>query len=352
MPEPEERLISPLAIRFTQDRIHGDFADGRALDDTLGEMSIVPSCVRGADGTTQQSRIIVAPFPHIVVYRLKIKPNEDDAIWKSLGGRNSVRYVTFDNRRLCCLQRIAAAQLPLACVAAVKVHGATGLQAKFAAARGTGFKVHVGSQQIWDWVEELKRRVQSPVQHCIIQQIQADIERPNSSLAHAPPDADPDSIRRWYQTRDEQYNALVAQQLTVHQQQQQAQLAHALQLHAIQQQRAEQLANPRSGISMPVAPGMPVAPAQIQHQIQVQQEMLRVQQAQQQAIQQMQQMRDAQHLQQLQQQQLQGKQQQQQQEQQEQQQQHQQQQLSQQRTLALPQAAVTLQQTQPTLRPS
>jgi len=99
MPLYEEKLISPLAIRFTQQRIRHTFRDSREIEDTIKEITVGPA-VGNYDITLQ------APFPTIEIIRYS--PNGRGA-----GGQaEDDHWFTFDNRRLYCLQRKAAEYWP------------------------------------------------------------------------------------------------------------------------------------------------------------------------------------------------------------------------------------------------
>eukprot|EP00930_Biecheleria_cincta_P072821 TRINITY_DN60168_c0_g1_i1.p1 TRINITY_DN60168_c0_g1~~TRINITY_DN60168_c0_g1_i1.p1 ORF type:complete len:376 (+),score=40.70 TRINITY_DN60168_c0_g1_i1:55-1182(+) len=100
MPLFEEKLISPFAIRFTQEHIRTTFRDGRAVEQTVTEIETQP-------GKCDVDLILKAPFPHIEIIR-----------WTSADGDH---WFSFDNRRLYCLQRAAAAHWPrrVACVVEV-----------------------------------------------------------------------------------------------------------------------------------------------------------------------------------------------------------------------------------------
>lgn len=100
MPLFEEKLISPFAIRFTQEHIRTTFRDGRAVEQTVNEIETQP-------GEGDVDLILNAPFPHIEIIR-----------WASAEGDH---WFSFDNRRLYCLQRAAAAHWPrrVACVVEV-----------------------------------------------------------------------------------------------------------------------------------------------------------------------------------------------------------------------------------------
>jgi len=105
MPLYEEKLISPLAIRFSQQRIRETFQDGREVESTIEEIIALP-------GTGDYDIILDAPFPAIEIIRWA--PNGR----KSSGGEN---WFTFDNRRLYCLQRLAAENWPKRVGAKVEV---------------------------------------------------------------------------------------------------------------------------------------------------------------------------------------------------------------------------------------
>jgi len=105
MPLYEEKLISPLAIRFTQQRIRTTFRDGYEVEATIKEITT-------ADGIGDYDIILEAPFPAIEIIRWA--PN----------GRSSAdgeHWFSFDNRRLYCLQRIAAKYWPKRVGATVEV---------------------------------------------------------------------------------------------------------------------------------------------------------------------------------------------------------------------------------------
>lgn len=96
MPLYEEKLISPLAIRFTQQRIRETFRDGHEVEATIGEIKVLP-------GVGDYDVMLEAPFPAIEIIR-----------WAANGRKSSKgeHWFTFDNRRLYCLQRLAAKHWP------------------------------------------------------------------------------------------------------------------------------------------------------------------------------------------------------------------------------------------------
>mmetsp|Transcript_106938 Transcript_106938/g.300721 ORF Transcript_106938/g.300721 Transcript_106938/m.300721 type:complete len:560 (+) Transcript_106938:206-1885(+) len=191
----EDKLISPLAIRFSGDRIKPVFQDGRDLEAALGEMSVIPCNIIAGNGQ-EYSRMILAPFPPIEIVRVKMKHRDDEA-WLAMGGVNSrYRWVTLDNRRLCCLQRIAAAQLPAMCVTAVKAvcdwSTERGAARKLVSSPTTGLRVDVGNlndphMQVWDWMSDLRRRNFAPaIQRDIVTCVQGELECTHTALADAP----------------------------------------------------------------------------------------------------------------------------------------------------------------------
>lgn len=107
MPIYEEKLICPLSLRFTQEHIRSAFRDGRPVQATIDEIKVEP-------GTGDYDLIIAAPFPNIEVVRWYQKApdgTEPDAD----------HWFTLDNRRLYCLQRVAAAHWPKRCAAVVEL---------------------------------------------------------------------------------------------------------------------------------------------------------------------------------------------------------------------------------------
>lgn len=148
MPIYEEKLICPLAIRFTQQHIRPMFQDGHDIEATIKQINVRP-------GIGEYDCILEAPFPNIEIVR-----------WYPQGHRGSdledvKHWYTLDNRRLYCLQRAAAALWPKR-VAAV----AEGL---YAATDGiwrkddslfVGLAVSIGHspkavQRQWDWKKEV-----------------------------------------------------------------------------------------------------------------------------------------------------------------------------------------------------
>lgn len=111
MPVYEEKLICPLAVRFTQEHIRPKFKDGHMLEETINEIQTVP----GKDG---YDFVLKAPFPSIEIVRWSQFDTE-------AAEAHADHWFTLDNRRLYCLQRKAAALWPKKCVAHVEVLYAT-----------------------------------------------------------------------------------------------------------------------------------------------------------------------------------------------------------------------------------
>jgi len=105
MPIYEEKLISPLALRFTQEHIRTTFRDGRVVADTTGEIQAQPST------SEEYDLVLEAPFPQIEIIRWG-HSDED--------GQGS-HWFTLDNRRLYCLQRAALKLWPQRVAAKVEI---------------------------------------------------------------------------------------------------------------------------------------------------------------------------------------------------------------------------------------
>jgi len=97
MPIYEEKIICPLALRFSQDHIRPEF-QGRATD-----IEAAIKAIKTKPGTGDYDIVLVPPFPAIEIIRGHLKGGSDD----------SDHWLSLDNRRLYCLQRAAAAHWPL-----------------------------------------------------------------------------------------------------------------------------------------------------------------------------------------------------------------------------------------------
>ncbi|OLP95618.1 hypothetical protein AK812_SmicGene22231 [Symbiodinium microadriaticum] len=106
----ETLTLSPFEIHFSQTRIRSEFQDGRPLQLALDEIQVMPNG-QGEDF------LLVPPFPRIEVTRWRCKLRDSTGAAKlSEGGQElysqEERWFSFDNRRLCCLQRAAAQHWP------------------------------------------------------------------------------------------------------------------------------------------------------------------------------------------------------------------------------------------------
>mmetsp|Transcript_63764 Transcript_63764/g.149472 ORF Transcript_63764/g.149472 Transcript_63764/m.149472 type:complete len:364 (-) Transcript_63764:370-1461(-) len=97
MPIYEEKLICPFALHFTQEHIKTHFQDGRVVEETIPEIEAQQS------GSEHFDLILKAPFPNIEILRWQAPDCKD---------KNVQRWYTLDNRRLYCLQRMAAQHWP------------------------------------------------------------------------------------------------------------------------------------------------------------------------------------------------------------------------------------------------
>lgn len=93
MPLYEEKLINPLAVRFTQEHIRPIFQDGRELEVSIRQIKTKP-------GVGEYDIILEAPFEDIEVIRWHKRDESSEEA-------DSRHWFTFDNRRLYCLQRAA-----------------------------------------------------------------------------------------------------------------------------------------------------------------------------------------------------------------------------------------------------
>lgn len=96
MPFYDDKLVSPLSIRFTQNRIREIFQDGRKVEDTIRQIKAGP-------GIGDYDIVLEVPFPNIEIIR-----------WTPNGRYSGSRghWFSYDNRRLYCLQRVAASYWP------------------------------------------------------------------------------------------------------------------------------------------------------------------------------------------------------------------------------------------------
>lgn len=131
-------LLSPLEIHFSQTRIRAEFQDGHTLEETLAEIKVATKEASGDGaqivddaegyekkegkvdrvGDVADAIVLEVPFPPIEVTKWRCKLREPDGSPKldpstglELYSREE-RWFTFDNRRLCCLQKAAVTHWP------------------------------------------------------------------------------------------------------------------------------------------------------------------------------------------------------------------------------------------------
>lgn len=145
MPIYEEKLLCPFAIRFTQEHIRNVFRDAREVEKTIEQMTL-------KEGFGDFELICVAPFPNIEIIRWY--QNDSDGLEP-----DADHWFTLDNRRLYCLQRIAATVWPKRVAAVVEVLYAVpdSVRRKDSSATA-GRTVGIGHntrslQDRWDWRE-------------------------------------------------------------------------------------------------------------------------------------------------------------------------------------------------------
>jgi len=112
MPLYEQKLVSPLALRFTQEHIRTTFRDGREVEASITEITSLP-------GRADYDVILNAPFPVIEILRWEapnhVHPSARSpclACEREKKNHRCEHWFTLDNRRLYCLQRAALALWP------------------------------------------------------------------------------------------------------------------------------------------------------------------------------------------------------------------------------------------------
>jgi hypothetical protein len=98
MPIYEEKLICPLAVRFSQDHIRPEFQNGQDMEKTIKAIKTKPA-------TGDYDIILEPPFPAIEIIQGHLKHAD--------GSNSSEMWLSLDNRRLYCLQRAAIAHWPM-----------------------------------------------------------------------------------------------------------------------------------------------------------------------------------------------------------------------------------------------
>jgi hypothetical protein len=120
MPIYEEKLISPFAIRFTQEHIRTTFRDGRSLEAAIQEIRELP-------GVGDYDVVLQFPFPAIEIIRYCARKGAHATTSEVESGEyletaaEGHHWFTLDNRRLYCLQRAAAELWPSRVAVAVEI---------------------------------------------------------------------------------------------------------------------------------------------------------------------------------------------------------------------------------------
>mmetsp|Transcript_126124 Transcript_126124/g.353149 ORF Transcript_126124/g.353149 Transcript_126124/m.353149 type:complete len:342 (+) Transcript_126124:144-1169(+) len=98
MPLYEDKIVCPLAVRFTQEHVRPVFQNGLDLESTISQIKTKP-------GSGDYDVILDTPFDAIEIIRWRKR---------DLSGEEpaATHWLTFDNRRLYCLQRAAVALWP------------------------------------------------------------------------------------------------------------------------------------------------------------------------------------------------------------------------------------------------
>jgi len=166
MPLYEEKLISPLAVRFTQSHIRPVFQHGGDLEATIKEIKARP-------GIGCYDVILEAPFPAIEIIRWHQRDS-------SKTEPDTKHWFTLDNRRLYCLQRVAADLWPRCVGVAVEaLYNATeGIQRKDDS-HTVGRSVGIGHSPKaltghWDWREAVSTAVDAEAEAAALKKLSAE----------------------------------------------------------------------------------------------------------------------------------------------------------------------------------
>lgn len=143
MPLYEEKMICPLAVRFTQEHIRPIFQNGMELERTISEIKTKP-------GSGSYDVILDTPFHAIEIVRWHKRD-------LSAEEPEGMHWLTFDNRRLYCLQRAATALWPQRVGVAVQaLYAATNGYERKDNSMTAGRRVSIGHSpklltDRWDW---------------------------------------------------------------------------------------------------------------------------------------------------------------------------------------------------------
>lgn len=154
MPIYEEKLISPFAVRFTQEHIRTTFRDGRSVEAAVSEIEEIP-------GSGDYDVILRFPFPAIEIVRWHA-PHHCEVPDPEYGADGD-HWFTLDNRRLYCLQRAAAACWPRRAGVAVEIlYASRGSVRRKCDTTTHGCSVTIAPSikdapvSTWDWRDEVK----------------------------------------------------------------------------------------------------------------------------------------------------------------------------------------------------
>jgi hypothetical protein len=145
MPIFEEKLICPLAVRFSQDHIRPEFQNGYDIETVISSINTKPGPEKSG-----YDAVLLPPFPAIEIIRGHLKSGDADH-WLSL-----------DNRRLYCLQRAALALWPQRIAVQVEaLRAPTDGMRKKVTSSVDGLSVGIGHSPKaliarWDWQESVK----------------------------------------------------------------------------------------------------------------------------------------------------------------------------------------------------
>lgn len=181
MPKDEGkwRLLNPLNVRFSQPRIAPHFRDGHLLHETIAEVRTVPfeeaqiqdnaikeSSPDSAEGVPPYDVVIMPPFPavRVISWLPKLRGADGEAERDENGDQilGKRAWFVLDNRRMWCLQNVAAKVWPKRCCAVVRcleeVPGATTIRElrKFRTTtegRSIEVGVRTGDAYPWSWLE-------------------------------------------------------------------------------------------------------------------------------------------------------------------------------------------------------
>lgn len=156
MPIYEEKLICPLAVRFSQEHIRPVFQEGSDIESAIKE-------IKATAGVGDYDVVLHAPFPAIEI--LRWRPHRAPKSSNQSTDSEADHWVTLDNRRLYCLQRVAVALWPKRVAIIVEaLYAATDGAHRKTNSSTAGRSVCIGHSLkmllgCWDWREEVGKRM-------------------------------------------------------------------------------------------------------------------------------------------------------------------------------------------------